>query len=334
MIQVDLALVWAGIIAFAVLAYVVLDGFDLGVGLLAPLLGQADRDRALAAVEPVWDGNETWLILSGGGLFAVFPLAYAVLMPALYPALIAMLLGLIFRGVAFEFRHRGASARRLWDRAFALGSLVAVCGQGLVLGAVAEGVAVAERQFAGGPMDLLTPFTLFTVLGLLAGYALQGAGWLVYRTEGGLRALALRVLRPLAPLTAFGLVVFSFWTVRLHPEVAGRWLSAPGLGALAVLVAVAILATWGLLRAGRGGGDLRPFLCGTALFVAGYAALLVNVYPYMVPRELTIWAVAAPPESQRFLLVGACVLLPIILSYTALGYWVARGKLRQSDLHS
>jgi cytochrome d ubiquinol oxidase subunit II len=325
----DLAVIWAFIIAFAVFVYVVMDGFDLGLGLLFPLFpNKADRDVVMNSVAPVWDGNETWLVLGGGGLFAAFPLAYAVLMPALYTPIIAMLVGLVFRGVAFEFRWRTTATRNRWDIAFAGGSLLAALAQGIALGAILQGVQVEGRHYAGGWWDWLTPFSILTGLALVIGYGLLGATWLVLKTEGALRDRAYRLSWWLlfAMLGAIGAV--SLATPFLHIEYARRWFEWPNIALTApVPLAVAIVAVM-LLRSLADRRDERPFFLSLVLFALSYAGLGVSMWPYIVPRSITIWQAAAPQSSQLFMLVGVVVLVPLILSYTAWNYWVFRGKVR------
>ena len=327
---IDIATVWAFIIAFAVFVYVVMDGFDLGLGLLFPLFpAKADRDVIMNSVAPVWDGNETWLVLGGGGLMAAFPLAYAVLMPALYTPVIAMLIGLIFRGVAFEFRWRTAqSERNRWDLAFAGGSLLAALAQGIALGAILQGVHVEGRHYAGGWWDWLTPFSILTGLALVVGYALLGATWLIMKTEGGLRDKAYHLAWPLlfAMLGAIGAV--SIATPFLHIQYTQRWFSWPNIILTEpVPIAVAAVAAL-LLRALVNKWDYQPFFLSLALFALSYAGLGISMYPYIVPQSITIWQAASPPSSQRFMLVGIAVLIPLILGYTSWAYWVFRGKVR------
>ena len=326
---IDLATVWAFIIAFAVFVYVVMDGFDLGLGILFPLFpAKADRDVVMNTVAPVWDGNETWLVLGGGGMMAAFPLAYAVLMPALYTPLIAMLIGLIFRGVAFEFRWRAQGERNRWDLAFAGGSWLAALAQGIALGAILQGVHVEGRHYAGGWWDWLTPFSILTGVSLVIGYALLGATWLVLKTEGALRDRAYHLCWYLlfAMLAAIGTV--SIATPFLHIQYAQRWFTWPNVVLTApVPIAVAAVAV-ALLRALANKQDSQPFYLVLALFALSYAGLGISMYPYIVPQSITIWQAAAPENSQLFMIVGVAVLIPLILGYTAWAYWVFRGKVQ------
>ena len=327
----DLAFIWAGLIAFAVLAYVILDGFDLGVGILFPLIeGESNKDLAMNTVAPVWDGNETWLVLGGGGLFAVFPLAYAVVMPALYAPIIAMLLGLIFRGVAFEFRWRTRRGKFLWDFSFFGGSLMATFAQGVALGALVQGIAVEDRGYAGGDWDWLGPFSLLTGAALVVGYALLGATWLVMKTEGYVRERGVTIAWITGAAT-LGLVgVISLWTPMLNPAYFARWFQLPSVLFTVWVPMLLLVASYFFWRGLREQRDSWPFLASLAVFVLCFIGLGISFYPYIVPPSLTIWDAAAPDESLAFLLVGALVLVPMILAYTAYAYWVFRGKIDPS----
>ncbi|PJK28236.1 cytochrome d ubiquinol oxidase subunit II [Minwuia thermotolerans] len=328
----ELAYVWACLIALSVLLYVALDGFDLGIGILFPMLkDDARRDVAMNSVAPVWDGNETWLVLGGGGLFAVFPLAYAVIMPALYIPVIVMLVALIFRGVAFEFRWKSERRRWLWDASFFGGSLVAALAQGVTLGALVQGIAVENRAYAGGPFDWLTPFSLFTGAALIAGYALLGATWLIMKTEGGLRRQATDFAWA-AGVTTYVLVgAVSLWTPFLDPLYFQRWFSTPVIWFAwpvpLLVAATAAIMVRGLLR----GGDRAPFLAAQGLFALCFVGLGISFWPMMIPPEITIVEAAAPRSTLIFMLVGAGILLPIILAYTVHAYWVFRGKVREGE---
>jgi cytochrome d ubiquinol oxidase subunit II len=324
----DLPFIWAGIIAFAVLAYVIADGFDLGVGILfAFLKARHDRDVAMNSIAPVWDGNETWLVLGGGGLYAAFPLAYAVVLPALYAPLIAMLLGLVFRGVAFEFRWRTERGRFLWDWAFAGGStLVALC-QGIALGAFVQGIAVSGRTYGGGWYDWLTPFSLVTGVALVVGYALLGATWLVMKTTGELQVDARRFAVASGAGTVALIGIVSLWAPFLNPVFMSRWFAFPAI-VYVLPVPLAVAGAAALLFLGlRTGRDAQPFVAALALFVLSYIGLGISLYPEIVPPSITIRQAAAPDKSLSFLLIGTLILVPIIIAYTAHAYWVFRGKV-------
>jgi cytochrome d oxidase, subunit II (cydB) len=329
---IDLAFIWAGLIAFAVLAYVVLDGFDLGVGILFPFFPEkAERDQMMNSVAPVWDGNETWLVLGGGGLLAVFPLAYATILPALYAPLIAMLLGLIFRGVAFEYRWRTRRAEYLWNWAFAGGSMLAAFAQGVALGALVQGIPVENRAYAGGWWDWLTPFSIATGIALVIGYGLLGATWLVMKTEGRLAEEARRHARVLAFATVGAMGIFSLWTPWLKPLYLDRWFGFPTMIFSFIVPLLVLGCLWLIIRGLQAGKDIQPFVASLGLFVLGYIGIGISFYPYIVPTSLTIWDAAAPDESLAFILVGAAVLIPIILAYTAYAYWVFRGKIKAGE---
>ncbi len=330
--MIDIAIIWAAIIAFGVLAYVALDGFDLGIGVLFPFMRkEADRDTMVNAVAPVWDGNETWLVLGGGGLMAAFPLAFSILMPALYAPIIAMLLGLIFRGVAFEFRFRTRRGKIWWDVAFAVGSIVATFAQGVVLGAFVQGIAVEGRQYAGGWFDWLSAFSLFTGAALVAGYALLGAGWLVLKTEGELQERMFRAVTPLTAVVLLFILGVSLWTPLIDTAIAHRWFSWPNMLFLAPVPMLVAACGVGLFTAAQNRNETWPLPLALGLFVLSYLGLGISLFPYVVPRSVTIWDAAAPPESLLFLLIGGLILLPIILIYTGYAYWVFRGKVREGE---
>jgi cytochrome d ubiquinol oxidase subunit II len=326
-----IASIWAGLLAFAVLAYVVLDGFDLGVGILfAAERRPEDRDTMVNSIAPVWDGNETWLVLGGGGLLGVFPLAYSVIMPALYPVILGMLFGLIFRGVAFELRFRAHTAigQKLWDLAFFGGSLTAALCQGLALGGLLQGIHVVNRQYAGGWFDWLTPFTVLCGVAVVIGYAWLGTCWLIWRMDGALQRRARRQAVALAWVMLALIAVVSLWTPFLNPHFMHRWFGWPGIlltSPVPILVGLVALAfAWGIRRRHH----LTPLLCALGIFVLCFAGLGISFFPMMVPPSITIWQAAAPRASQVFVLVGASVLIPLILIYSGFSYWVFRGKVQ------
>jgi cytochrome d ubiquinol oxidase subunit II len=333
----DLPLIWAGILAVAVLLYVVLDGFDLGVGILFPFAGSdEERDTMMASIAPVWDGNETWLVLGGGGMFVVFPVAYAILMPALYLPVMAMLAGLILRGVAFEFRlHGRRRGKRFWTWAFAGGSTAAALAQGFVLGGFIQGVQVRLGQFAGGPLDWATPYTLVVALGLVAGYALLGAGWLMIKAEGPLHDRARGWVLKTSVVVGVILAVVSVATLFIHPLVAVRW----GMGVQAVdmqrvlpLLPIPLMGLMGLVMAFVGARRPEshphtPFVGAVLAFLSGYLGLAVGFMPFVVPYAVTYEEAASSPGALRLMLIGVSLLLPFILGYSAWVYWIFRGKV-------
>lgn len=333
-VDFDLTVIWAGIIAFAVFAYVVMDGFDLGIGILFPSFPVGEgRNRAMNSIAPVWDGNETWLVLGGGGLFAAFPLAYAVILPATYPLIVAMLLGLVFRGVAFEFRWRDPRHRAFWDLAFAGGSLVAALAQGMTLGALLQGIAVEGRAYAGSWWDWLTPYTLLTGLGVVAGYCLLGATWLVWKLDGPAQDHAVKVARRAAIATCALLVAVSLYTPLLDNQYWTRWFEAPGIYIASQVPLLTAITFFALFTGLAKRWQAAPFFLSLAVFLLGMAGLAVSMWPYVVPDRLTIWDAAAPERSQVFMLVGVGLTLPLILAYTGWAYWVFRGKVGHEGYH-
>lgn len=330
--HLDVAFIWAVILAFAVLAYVLLDGFDLGIGIISPLLGSPEAQRtAMASIAPVWDGNETWLVLGGGGLFAVFPLAYAILLPALYPLMIAMLLGLIFRGVAFEFIAQAQRLKRAWQWGFFAGSLIATLAQGIALGAIIQGIQVANRAYAGGNWDWLTPFSILTGIALIVGYALLGATWLIYKTDEALQARAQQLARPLAILLIGFILGISLLTPLLQPQYLERWFGWPQSLYTAIVPLLCLGSIYLLFRGLSTQHNSQPFIATQALFILCYIGLQISLYPHLVPPFINFRQAAAPSSSLTFLLVGTMFLIPLILLYTGYSYWVFRGKVKQGE---
>ncbi len=330
---IDLALLWAIIILFGILMYVVMDGFDLGIGILYLFVkGKEDRDVMMNTVAPVWDGNETWLVLGGAGLLAAFPLAYSVILSAFMLPLVFMLLGLIFRGVAFEFRFKAYEHRRhLWDKAFIGGSIAATFFQGVTLGAYIHGINVVDRSYAGGPLDWLHPFAIFTGLGLVVAYALLGCTWLILKTEGPLHDSMRKLARPLTLVLLAVIAVLSIWTPLAHSEIAQRWFSLPNLFWFAPVPLLVLLAAYYLLRCLDNDPHAGPFLLTLALIFLGYSGLGISVWPNIIPPHISIWDASGPAQSQGFTLVGALLIVPLILMYTAWSYYVFRGKVKAGD---
>jgi len=326
----DLVPLWTLILALGIFLYVLLDGFDLGVGMLFGFARDAaSRQLIINSIAPIWDGNETWLVLGGLGLLAAFPLVFAILIPALYFPILLMLLGLVFRGVAFEFRQRDAENKRFWDRAFSWGSALAAFSQGIVIGAFVQGFQVDGRQFSGSSFDCFTPFTLMTGTALLFGYGLLGAGWLILKTDGELQLWARRQARKclLGVLIAF--IVVSVWTPLMDAEVAHRWFTWPNVLYLSpVPVCIALLALWEHRAIGNAASQVAAFLAAIGLFIIAYLGVAISWWPMVIAHRYTLWQAAAGPSTQIFLLLGLVFLLPVILMYTAWSYWVFRGKVR------
>jgi len=326
----DFVPVWTLILGLAVFFYVLLDGFDLGVGILynfAP--STAARNLLMNSIAPIWDGNETWLVLGGIGLLAAFPLAFAIILPAVYFPILVMLLALVFRGVAFEFRFRDAEHRTFWDHAFGYGSALATFAQGVVLGAFIQGFQVEGRHFTGGSFDCITPFSLFTGIALLSGYSLLGAGWLILKTEGELQAQARNQARIcfLGTLAAVGIV--SLWTPLVDGDIAHRWFSWPNIAFLSpvpMLTALFGILEWRAIADRK--AELSPFVYAVLLFSLSYLGIAISLFPMIVPHHYDLWQAASSPDTQIFLGVGTLFLLPVILVYTGWSYWVFRGKVR------
>ncbi|GAB0116483.1 cytochrome d ubiquinol oxidase subunit II [Acidisoma sp. 7E03] len=328
-----LPVLWAGIMAFVILAYVVLDGFDLGIGLLFAVEPKLeDRDVMVNTVAPVWDGNETWLVLGGSGLYAVFPGAYSTILPAVYPLLIIMLMGLIFRGVAFEFRFRAVEAhRRWWDWAFLGGSLAAGFTQGTILGALIDGTTLHDGAFAGTAFDWLAPFPLFCGIAVVFGYALLGSSWLILRTGGPLQARMRRRTLRLGVVMLILLGVVSLWTPFLNVHFVSRWFSWPGYWATAagplLSLLLAVLFFRSIAREDSPRHEATPFLCALGWFTLGFLGLGFSIFPMIVPPTMDIWQASSAHSSQIFTLVGMGVMIPLILAYNVLSYYIFRGKV-------
>lgn len=324
---VDLPLIWFGLIATAMFLYVLLDGFDLGVGILFPFAPSDQcRDRMMNSIAPFWDGNETWLVLAGGGLFAAFPLAYAILMPAFYIPVIFMLLGLVFRGVAFEFRFKANRSRPVWDYAFHFGSLLAAFMQGVLIGAFVQGVKVDGRSFAGSAFDWLNAYSVMTGMALVFGYALLGATWLVMKTDGVTQEWARKCAAYVLGYVGLFLVIVSVSIPMMNPAVRAFWFSMPTFGDLLPIplaTAACFVFIWRDLHKGR---EYRPFLLSLGVFATGYLGIGISFWPWLVPFEITFRQAAAAPPSQSLLLVGTVIMLPVVLTYTGFCYYLFRGK--------
>ncbi|HEY0302852.1 MAG TPA: cytochrome d ubiquinol oxidase subunit II [Rhizomicrobium sp.] len=326
-----LPLIWAGVIGTAVAMYVVMDGFDLGIGILFPFAkSEAERDQMMRSIAPFWDGNETWLVLGGAGLFVAFPRAYAVIMPAFYLPVIVMLLALVFRGIAFEFRVVSRS-KKGWSFAFVVGSTLAAFAQGVILGGMIQGVRVENGAYAGGPYDWATPFGLLCGLALIAGYGLLGATWLVMKTEGAIAVRARRQSYVFLAAVLMFMAAVSLWTPLSQARIAERWFSLPNFYFLWPVPSVTALVAFGCWYWLGRKRDALPFLSAIALFMLGYLGLVISNFPYLVPPALTIWDTAAAPSSQTFMLVGTLLLLPFVFGYIVLVYWLFRGKVREGE---
>jgi len=324
----DLPLIWFGLIATAIFLYVILDGFDLGVGILFPFApSDKCRDRMMNSIAPFWDGNETWLVLGGGGLFAAFPLAYAIIMPALYIPVTLMLLGLVFRGVAFEFRFKASgNSRILWDYAFHFGSLGATFMQGMILGGFVQGIAVDGRNFGGNPLDWLSAFSVMTGLALVCGYALLGSTWLIMKTQDTTQGWARKCAAYVLIFVALFMALVSLTMPFMNEGVKKLWFNLPNsliLLPMPLISAASIVLLWRDLKTHE---EYRPFFLSLGIFLLNYIGLGISLWPWLVPYEVNLWQAAAAPESQSLLLIGTAVMLPLVLTYTGYCYYIFRGK--------
>lgn len=326
-----ITVIWAAIIALGLFMYVVLDGFDLGIGLMFPFFpDDHERDLMMDSVAPIWDGNETWLVLGGAALFAVFPLAYSVALSALYLPIFFMLICLIFRGVSFEVRGKARRTKNLWSLAFTLGSAGATFFQGVILGAYLQGIPVTMGKFSGDAFFWLTPFSLLSGFGLMATYALLGCCWLVIKTEGVLQERLRRLIWPLTIVLVVFMIIVSIWTPLTDASIARRWFATGLLYRLLPVPLLVLVATIAMRTVVRKHHDTLPFILALGLVLLGYLGLLVSIWPYAIPTSLTLWDAAAPRSSQQFTLAGAAIIIPIIMTYTTAGYWVFRGKVEKS----
>ncbi|BEU24695.1 cytochrome d ubiquinol oxidase subunit II [Paraburkholderia sp. 22B1P] len=324
----DVTVIWAAIIALGLFMYIVLDGFDLGVGMIFPFFpADSERDMMMHSIAPVWDGNETWLVLGGAALFAAFPMVYSVALSGLYLPIIFMLVCLIFRGVSFEIRGKANRTKNLWSLSFICGSAGAAFFQGVILGAYLQGIPVKDGIFSGDPFFWVTPFSFFTGMGLMVTYALQGATYLVMKIDGDLQERLRALVWPLTLALLGFILAVSVWTPLTDAQIASRWFSSSfryRLYPIPVLVAITALA---MFHAVRRRHETTPFILSLVLILLGYIGLLVSIWPYAIPNSVTLWDAASPRSSQLFALVGAVIIIPIIIVYTTAGYWIFRGKV-------
>lgn len=330
---IDLPLIWFLIIGFGIMMYVIMDGFDLGIGILFPFIrNRDDRDTMVNTVAPVWDGNETWLVLGGAGLMAAFPMAYAILLSALYVPVLCFLMGLILRGVSFEFRFKADEAHKpFWDKAFMAGSFAAAFFQGVMLGAFLDGYEIVDGVAVGHAMSWLTPFSLFTGLGIVVAYALLGATWLILKTEGELQQRVQYMTRPILLATLLVIAIVSIWTPLAYPAIAERWFSWPQMLYFAPVPLLVMVAAWAILRSLKGAPHAAPFVWSLILVFLSFSGLVISIWPNILPPNISIWDAAAPPQSMGFALVGALLIIPFILVYTAWSYYVFRGKVKAGE---
>ncbi|SHF84659.1 cytochrome d ubiquinol oxidase subunit II [Vibrio gazogenes] len=331
----DLSVIWFAIIVFATLMYIVMDGFDLGIGILMPFVNnKKHKDVMVNSVAPVWDGNETWIVLGGAALFGAFPLAYSVIIEALTIPLTLMLIALIFRGVAFEFRFKAvANHLQFWDLSFMVGSIGTTFFQGIVVGAVIQGFDVENRVFVGGQLDWITPFPIFCGFALVATYALLGSTWLIMKTEGELQRSMFAFTHKALLAVVGALVMVSLWTPLEFPVIATRWFSTPNLFYLLPIPVITGLACLKMADAVKKHQERSPFVMALIIIILGFAGLGISIWPNIIPPNISIWEAAAPASSQRFMLYGAVSILPMILAYTFWSYSVFTGKVKEGEAY-
>lgn len=330
-----LTVILAGVVAFAIIAYVILDGFDLGIGIL---YGWTDdpkqRDVMMRSIIPVWDGNETWLVLGGATLYGAFPEAYSTLLPTLYLPVILMLAALIFRGVSFEFIHAAYKSKFLWTFFFTFGSTLAAFCQGVALGTFVQGYTYADGTIiTNSDYHWLTPFSLTCGIAVVIGYTLLGATWLIAKTEGELQNKMFSLGKKLLIITGLFMICVSLWTPRIDPTITSRWFSMPNMLYLAPIPLLTLVVYWFNWRALKQRRDFLPFYLSIAIFLLAYLGFAISVWPNVIPHSVTIWDAAAPVKAQKFILVGISILLPVLIAYTLYSYYVFKGKVTHSEIH-
>lgn len=329
-----LPLIFAGIIGFIIIMYVILDGFDLGIGILFPFThSERERDLMMNSVAPVWDGNETWLVFGAAMLYGGFPIVYGVLLPILYIPIMHMLIALIFRGVSFEFRFKAEKTKAIWNWAFSLSSIAAAFLQGVILGAFVQGFAIDEAALVITSSDWLTPFSLMTGIAVICGYALLGSTWMIIKSEGRLQKKMVHLAKGFLVLVTAFLIFVSIWTPLHNAEIWDRWYSYPNillLSPLPVLTGVMVILAWRSLVLRH---EIKPFVYSIVIFLCSYIGIGLSVFPYLIPHQITIWEAAAPPSTLIFILIGVMIMLPVLLGYTLYAYRVFWGKSGQEGYH-
>ena len=324
-----LPVVWFGIIGFGIFMYVLMDGFVLGIGILAPFADDDQQlDQMMNSAAPIWDGNETWLVLGGAGLLAAFPKAYAIILSGLYLPVLLMLIALVLRGVSFEFRFKAQTSKHLWGTCFAIGSLAAAFAQGLMLGAIVEGMPLQGGKYLGGPFAWFSPFSMLTGTAVVFGYALLGATWLIMKTDGATQAIVYALTRPLVAIVVAFMALVSTWLPFLSSQIMARWFESGNFIWLSPVPVLALANAIALWRAVMRKAEIAPFILALSFFALGFVGLLLGIWPNLLPPNLSIWDAAAPPASQGFVLVGTLFILPSVLGYTWWSYSVFRGKVR------
>lgn len=329
-----LPFIFACLLGFIIIMYVILDGFDLGIGILF-LFAQheRERDKMMNSIAPVWDGNETWLVFGGAMLYAAFPIVYGLLLPILYIPIMLMLVALIFRGVSFEFRFKATKSKPIWNWAFTISSIAATFLQGVILGAFVQGFKINEAAMVISESDWLTPFSLLTGIALICGYALLGATWMIIKSEGALQRKMIHFAKGFLVILTFFLVFVSIWTPLHDEDIFNRWYSIPNvflLLPLPLITALMVFLTWRSLTLKH---EIKPFVYSIIIFLCSYTGLGISVYPYLIPYDVTIWEAAAPSSTLLFVLVGVMIMLPVLLGYTLYAYYIFWGKSAEEGYH-
>ncbi|HVF17460.1 MAG TPA: cytochrome d ubiquinol oxidase subunit II [Steroidobacteraceae bacterium] len=323
-----LPIIWFGIIGFGVAMYVLMDGFVLGIGILAPFSeSKPQLDQMMTTAAPIWDGNETWLVLGGAGLFAAFPQAYAIMLSGLYLPVLLMLIALVLRGVSFEFRFKAHTSKRLWGICFGVGSILAAFSQGLMLGAIVEGMPLEGGRYLGGPFAWFSPFSMLTGVAVVFGYALLGSTWLILKTSGELQSIAYNLTRPLVAVVVAFMALVSAWLPFLSSHIMNRWFDSGNFIYLSPIPILAIVNAVLLWQAAMRRAETAPFIFALTFFALGFVGLVLGIWPNILPPNLSIWEAAAPPSSQGFVLVGTLIMLPAVLGYTYWSYSIFKGKV-------
>lgn len=328
----DTALIWFGIIGLGILIYVVLDGFDLGIGILFPFVkGKEERDAMMNTVAPVWDGNETWMVLGGAGLYGAFPLVYSTVLSALYLPITLMALALIFRGVSFEFRFKATKTQKFWDYAFIWGSILSSFLQGVILGAVIQGIETHNGIYSGGTFDWLTPFSLFVGFAVVVMYATLGCAWLIYKTADDLQQTMYRLMPKMTAILFIVFIVVLAVSPMVDANFATRWFDMPNVIYFIIMVALTFICFGMVFKSCQQKNEVKPFVYTIVLMLLAFVGFVLSLFPYIIPPSIDIWQASAPRSSQMFALVGALIFIPIIIAYTILSYWVFRDKVRVGD---
>ena len=323
-----LALAWCGIIAFGIIMYVLLGGFDLGIGIMSIFFRkEEERDLLISTILPVWDGNQTWLVFGGAALYGAFPLAFSEILPIMYIPILLMVISLLFRGIAFEFRLKAIKTKPLWDYCFFIGSIFAVIAQGLILGTFVQGFTIQPTSELSNFHEWLNPFGIGCALGLISGYSLLGANYLIIKTTGNLQEKCFSISSKMQYIILLGFIMVSVWSPFLDPAIMERWLNLKNMPFLAILPFITLILFFLHRYAIKNKLEHAPFWCVIGMFLMCYIGFIISIYPYIVPRKITYLEAAADRSSLLFMLIGACIMLPPLLYYTYHSYKIFSGKV-------